>query len=109
VYNPLHTSFSTFLTLSLLSSQPAKSTKKSKKEHSLLLEVAVGYRLAKTLTEKRCRRKEVRLEKVHDAWMRLGVDTRSIERQGGRLPPHFWNPPNYGPEEMDARLAQLGL
>lgn len=25
------------------------------------------------------------------------------------LPPHFWEPPNYGPDEMDRRLRALGL
>lgn len=81
----------------------------SKKTPSLLLEVALGHRLAKNITQKREKRKEVRLQKVHEAWMKLGINTRLIASQGGELPPHFWNPPNYGPEEMNARLTQLGL
>ena len=81
----------------------------STKEPSLLLEVAVGYRLAQTIAQRVYKRRQDRLQRAHDAWMRLGVDTRLIVRQGGTLPPHFWSPPHYGPEEMNARLRRLAL
>lgn len=93
---------------SFTSNNNASITSK-KASPSLLLEVALGYKLAKNLTEMRQKRKEVRLQKVHDAWMKLGINTRLIASQGGELPPHFWNPPNYGPEEMNARLTRMGI
>jgi hypothetical protein len=80
-----------------------------KKEPSVLLEVAVGHRLAQSITNKREVRRQAKLERVHDAWMRLGVDTRQVMAQGGQLPPHFWNPPYCGPQEMNDKLAQLAL
>jgi hypothetical protein len=75
----------------------------------LLLEVAVGHKLASTLTQKFQSRRLARLEKAHDGWMRLGVDTRLIMSQGGQLPPFFHSPPHCGPQEMSARMAQMGF
>ncbi|UZJ51385.1 hypothetical protein CBS101457_000705 [Exobasidium rhododendri] len=81
----------------------------TKKQPSLLLEVAIGHRMASHLTQKRENRRLARLEKVHGAWMRLGVDTRQIMSQGGRLPPYFMNPPQCGPQEMNDQMTQMGF
>lgn len=49
------------------------------------------------------------IERAHDGWKALGLDTRKTLRETGvdGLPPHFMNPPKYGAEEMNKRLGEL--
>lgn len=76
-----------------------------------MLDLIVGQSMAKKITKERDLRRQQRLEKVHDAWLKFGLDTRRIVADGclDRLPPHFWSPPRYDAEEMNRRLRGLGI
>lgn len=70
----------------------------------LIMELFMGNKLATKLCKRREQKRLERLEEVHDAWARLGLDTRSGNQP---LPPHFWNPPMYDAAEMNRRLAEF--
>lgn len=74
----------------------------------LMMELIMGNKLATKLYNRREKKRMERLEEIHDAWLRLGLDTRAIMQNGHqRLPPYFWNPPMYDAEEMNRRLAEF--
>ncbi|PWN38243.1 uncharacterized protein FA14DRAFT_24411 [Meira miltonrushii] len=70
----------------------------------LIMELIMGHKLAIKLCKRREQKRLERLEEVHDAWARLGLDTRTGNQP---LPPHFWNPPLYDAAEMNRRLAEF--
>ncbi|KDN50417.1 hypothetical protein K437DRAFT_67198 [Tilletiaria anomala UBC 951] len=47
------------------------------------------------------------VQRAHDAWLRIGVDTRQIEQQGGKLPPFFLNVPQKNCEEWHDEVVRL--
>lgn len=74
----------------------------------LMMELIMGSKLATKLQKRREKKRMERLEEVHDAWLRLGLDTRAIVQSGDQpLPPFFWNPPMYDAAEMNRRLAEF--
>lgn len=69
----------------------------------------MGPKLASARAEAKAARRAAELERIHDAWARLGIDTRAALRNGEKLPPFFESPPHCGPQQMEAIIrAEFG-
>lgn len=66
----------------------------------------LGRKRALERARQRAERRAARLEEIHEAWGRLGINTRELLTRGGKsaLPPHFKNPPLCTWEEMMAQV-----
>ncbi|KAK0570284.1 hypothetical protein OC861_000027 [Tilletia horrida] len=66
----------------------------------------LGHKRAYDRARRRAERRTARLEEIHNAWARLGVNTRELLARGGKsaLPPYFKSPPRCTWEEMMAQV-----
>ncbi|CAD6884332.1 unnamed protein product [Tilletia controversa] len=73
---------------------------------SLLSLTFLGTTRAHARARRQAERKAAHLEELHDAWARLGLNTREMLARGGvgALPPYFSHPPRCELGEMVARL-----
>ncbi|CAD6889593.1 unnamed protein product [Tilletia caries] len=73
---------------------------------SLLSLTFLGTTRAHARARRQAERKAAQLEELHDAWARLGLNTREMLARGGvgALPPYFNHPPRCELGEMVAQL-----
>ncbi|KAK0532682.1 hypothetical protein OC835_003261 [Tilletia horrida] len=79
------------------------------KQPSFLSLAFLGPARAHARAVQRAQRRAAQLEELHDAWARLGLNTREMLARGGQgaLPPFFEHPPACA--SMDAMLEELRL
>ncbi|KAK0532689.1 hypothetical protein OC835_003268 [Tilletia horrida] len=79
------------------------------KQPSFLSLAFLGPARAHARAVQRAQRRAAQLEELHDAWARLGLNTREMLARGGQgaLPPFFEHPPAC--TSMDAMLEELRL
>ncbi|KAE8216946.1 hypothetical protein CF319_g8847 [Tilletia indica] len=84
------------------STRSAATTQITPTKPSLLSLAFLGSTRALARSRARAERKAAHLEELHDAWMKLGVNTRELLARGGEgaLPPFFEHPPRCGLGEM---------
>ncbi|KAE8233611.1 hypothetical protein CF326_g1339 [Tilletia indica] len=84
------------------STRPAATTQITPTKPSLLSLAFLGSTRALARARARAEGKAAHLEELHDAWMKLGVNTRELLARGGEgaLPPFFEHPPRCGLGEM---------
>jgi len=76
---------------------------------SKLATALLGSKLATARAEAKAARRTAELERIHDAWANLGLDTRAAMRNVEKLPPFFESPPRCGPQQMEAIIrAEFG-
>ncbi|KAE8213627.1 hypothetical protein CF327_g2888 [Tilletia walkeri] len=82
--------------------RPAATTQITPAKPSLLSLAFLGSTRALARARARAERKAAHFEQLHDAWMKLGVNTRELLARGGEgaLPPFFEHPPRCGLGEM---------
>ncbi len=83
-----------------------QSRKQALKPPTKLAAALLGKDKAAKWQQSKADKKAQAIERAHDGWLRLGVDTREIQKQGGKLPPSFLNPP---PADMEERLRAMGV
>lgn len=47
------------------------------------------------------------IQKAHDGWLKLGIDTRQMLDNGEKLPPGFMKPPTATTEEWIKRIEEI--
>ncbi|KAE8266767.1 hypothetical protein A4X09_0g5588 [Tilletia walkeri] len=84
------------------STRSAATTQITPAKPSLLSLAFLGSARALARSRARAERKAAHLEELHDAWMKLGENTRELLARGGEgaLPPFFEHPPRCGLGEM---------
>ncbi|KAL9933388.1 hypothetical protein V8E36_007564 [Tilletia maclaganii] len=67
----------------------------------------LGSTRAQAWAQQQAQRRAARWEECHDAWARLGIDTRAMLAEGGEaaLPPFFEHPPRCNMDEMIAQMS----
>ncbi|KAK0543041.1 hypothetical protein OC846_001481 [Tilletia horrida] len=84
------------------SSSPFWSPIIGPKPPSLLSVALFGARRANARAQRRAERRAAHLDELHDAWARVGINTRERLARGGldALPPFFEHPPRCGFQQM---------